>query len=222
MANKKNYQKLMEQLLADPTQHGKRLLLHSCCAPCSSYVLVYLSRFFEITVYYYNPNITEQEEYGKRVEEQKRLIDILNREWEEEEDRYPIQVLEGAYEPLEFFKIAKGREKQPEGGERCFACYVLRLASAAKCAAENKFDYFTTTLSISPLKNAEKLNTIGEELGRQYGVTYLLSDFKKKNGYLTSIELSARYALYRQDYCGCIYSKEERERQKRHREREKR
>lgn len=218
MANKINYQKVLDRLLEDRGQHGKRLLLHSCCAPCSSYVLVYLSRFFEVTVYYYNPNITEGAEYGKRVTEQKRLIEILNRERENGEERYPIHVLEATYEPEEFLQIARGHEADPEGGERCFACYTLRLLSTAKQASDGKFDYFTTTLSISPLKNAEKLNTIGEKLGQQYGVSYLLSDFKKKNGYLTSIELSAKYDLYRQDYCGCIYSKEERERQKKERD----
>ncbi len=211
MSNRLNYQKILDQMLSDPTRYGKKLLLHSCCAPCSSYVLVYLSRYFEITVFYYNPNITEQEEYQKRVTEQKRLIAELNGECE---SRYPIHILEGDYEPEQFCRIAKGHEKDPEGGERCFACYALRLQKTAAVAAAQGFDYFTTTLTISPLKNAEKLNQIGKKLGDSFGVPYLLSDFKKKNGYLTSIELSRKYHLYRQDYCGCEYSKAEREKQK--------
>ncbi len=220
MSNKQNYQKMLDRVLADRETYGKKLLLHSCCAPCSSYVLVYLSRYFEITVFYYNPNITEQAEYQKRAEEQKRLIQELNNECDAGEKRFQIHVIEGDYEPEAFWRIAEGKEEEPEGGARCFACYGLRLAKTAETAAQGDFDYFTTTLSISPLKNADKLNEIGQKLGESCGVPYLLSDFKKKNGYLTSIELSAKYKLYRQDYCGCVYSKAQREKQKKERNEE--
>ena len=220
MSNRVNYQKKLDQMLNDQQSYGKRLLLHSCCAPCSSYVLVYLSRHFEITVFYYNPNITEQEEYRKRAAEQKRLIAALNEERAMGNQRFPISVLEGEYEPEEFCRIAKGHEEDPEGGERCFACYGLRLSKTAEVAKQGVFDFFTTTLTISPLKNADKLNEIGKKLGENCGVPYLLSDFKKKNGYLTSIELSKKYDLYRQDYCGCVYSKAEREKQKKERNEE--
>ena len=198
---------------------GRKLLLHSCCAPCSSYVLEYLREIFDITVFYYNPNITVDGEYRKRVEEQKRLIGEYNRQIEEEHftgmhstaKARRIEVIEGDYEPDCFYAAAKGLEKCPEGGERCFRCYELRLRKTAELAAEKKFDCFTTTLTISPLKNARKLNEIGEKLEKEYGVFFLPSDFKKKNGYQRSIELSAQFGLYRQDYCGCIYSKRERE-----------
>lgn len=186
---------------------GRKLLLHSCCAPCSSYVLEYLREYFDITVFYYNPNITEDGEYKKRAEEQKRLIGEYNRMAEARR----IEIIEGDYEPDCFYEAAKGLEKCPEGGERCFRCYELRLRKTAELAAEKKFDCFTTTLTISPLKNAKKLNEIGEKLEREYGVFFLPSDFKKKNGYKRSIELSAQFGLYRQDYCGCVYSKRERE-----------
>lgn len=220
MSNKQNYQKILDRLLSDREMYGKKLLLHSCCAPCSSYVLVYLSEHFEISVFYYNPNITEHPEYQKRMQEQKRLIDELNKERVEGKKRFPIHVMESDYEPEAFWRIAQGHEEDPEGGARCFACYGLRLQKTAETAAEGGFDYFTTTLSISPLKNAEKLNEIGQKCGEIYGVPYLLSDFKKKNGYLTSIELSRKYQLYRQDYCGCIYSAAEREKQKKERNEE--
>ncbi len=194
---------------------GRKLLLHSCCAPCSSYVLEYLREYFHITVFYYNPNITEDEEYRKRVEEQKRLIEEYNRQVEEADfkDMHStvkarrIEVIEGDYEPDCFYGAAKGLEKCPEGGERCFKCYGLRLEKTAKLAAEQGFDCFTTTLTISPLKNAYQLNEIGEGLGEKYGVFFLPSDFKKKDGYKRSIELSKQFGLYRQNYCGCIYSK---------------
>lgn len=220
MSNKRNYQKILDQMLNDSEQYGKKLLLHSCCAPCSSYVLVYLSKYFEITVFYYNPNITEAAEYEKRAQEQKRLIAKLNKEREMWADRYPIHIMEADYEPELFCRMAKGHEEDPEGGERCFACYGLRLQKTAEAAAKAGFDYFTTTLTISPLKNADKLNEIGKKLGERCGVPYLLSDFKKRNGYLTSIELSRKYDLYRQDYCGCVYSKTEREKQKKERNEE--
>ena len=202
--NQRNYQRELEQVLGKLAKEGKtpRLLLHSCCAPCSSYVLEYLSEYFSITVCYYNPNIFPQEEYEKRVAEQEAFIERLpvkNR----------ISFLEGPYEPERFFEAAKGMEEVPEGGVRCFRCYRLRLEETAQMARACGFDYFTTTLSISPLKNADKLNEIGEQLAKDYGVPYLNSDFKKKNGYKRSIELSAEYGLYRQNYCGCVYSRKE-------------
>ena len=197
----RNYQKELDNIIAG---HGQRreaptLFLHSCCAPCSSYVLEYLSAFFRITVFYYNPNIYPAEEYGKRVEEQKNLIEKLP-------SVYPIKFVEGVYDKERFYEMAKGLEQVPEGGERCFRCYELRLRETARLAAERGFDYFTTTLTISPLKNAAKLNEIGGLLGEEYQTVWLPSDFKKKNGYKRSIELSKEYNRYRQDYCGCVFS----------------
>lgn len=200
--NARNYQRELDRILAQLTVPS-RLLLHSCCAPCSSYVLEYLRRYFEITVFYYNPNISMEEEYQKRVEEQKRLIAAYNKL---PDSGYPISVIEGDYEPEVFYAAAKGLEQCPEGGERCFACYELRLEKTARLAKQLGQDYFTTTLTISPLKNAAKLNEIGERLSEAYQIPWLPSDFKKKNGYKRSIELSAEYELYRQNYCGCIYS----------------
>lgn len=204
--NNRNYQKELEKIIERNQNESRvpRLLLHSCCAPCSSYVLEYLSRYFAITVFYYNPNISPREEYEKRVEEQRRLIERLPVE-------HPITFLAGEYEPDRFYEMAKGLEKEPEGGRRCFGCYRLRLTEAAKLAKEGGYDYFTTTLTISPLKNAGKLNEIGEELAGIYEVEHLPSDFKKKNGYKRSVELSGEYGLYRQDYCGCVFSKAEQE-----------
>ena len=203
--NKINYQKELDKVIEVLQRQGwvPRLLLHSCCAPCSSYVLEYLSRYFEITVFYYNPNIYPPEEFRKRVEEQKRLIAQLPAE-------HPISFLDGPYEPERFYEMARGLEQIPEGGERCFKCYRLRLSETAEMARAGKYDYFTTTLSISPLKNAEKLNEIGGQLAKDYGVDYLYSDFKKRNGYKRSTELSREYGLYRQDYCGCVFSMRER------------
>lgn len=201
--NTRNYQRELDQLLAQLTT-VPRLLLHSCCAPCSSSVLEYLRRYFEITVFYYNPNISMEAEYQKRVEEQKRLINAYN---QLPDSGYPIAVIEGDYEPEVFYVAAKGLEQCPEGGERCFACYELRLGKTAALAKKQAYDYFATTLTISPLKNAAKLNKIGERLAERYQISWLPSDFKKKNGYKRSIELSAEYGLYRQNYCGCVYSK---------------
>lgn len=202
----RNYQKELDKIIEDAGAReggAPSLFLHSCCAPCSSYVLEYLRQYFRITVFYYNPNITEDAEYRKRVEEQKRLIAAYN----QKAQGYAIEVLEGDYEPDRFFQIAKGLEACPEGGERCFACYELRLLETAKRARAGNYDYFTTTLSISPLKNAAKLNEIGEKLAASCGVAWLPSDFKKRDGYKRSIELSKEYELYRQDYCGCVYSR---------------
>ncbi len=201
-----NYQKALEDTIAKQQAEGRvpRLLLHSCCAPCSSYVLEYLSQYFEITVLYYNPNISPAEEYETRVAEQARLIEELP-------VKHPVSFLADGYHPEEFYSAVKGLEDCPEGGERCTACFELRLREAAKTAKTGGFDYFTTTLSISPLKDAERLNSIGGLLAEEYGVAYLYSDFKKKNGYRRSTELSAQYGLYRQDYCGCVFSKKEQE-----------
>ena len=206
MANKRNYQKELDSLISNMEKEGKvpKLFLHSCCAPCASYVLEYLSNYFEITVFYYNPNIYPPEEYHERAAEQKRFI-------EQFPAKHKISYVEGAYDTKRFYDMARGLEKVPEGGERCFQCYELRLRESAILAKEGGFDYFTTTLSISPLKNAQKLNEIGEALEKECGVKHLTSDFKKKNGYKRSTELSKEYDLYRQNYCGCIFSKNERE-----------
>lgn len=214
----RNYSKELDEILCKPENKGKKLFLHSCCAPCSSYVLEYLRPFFQITVFYYNPNITEEPEYRHRVEEQKRLICEFNRGLEIEEasgsgdepgskDAYPIHIIEGDYSRELFFERVRGLEDCPEGGARCFACYELRLWETALRAKEQEADYFTTTLTISPLKNAAKINEIGEQIAGETGVAFLPSDFKKKNGYKRSVELSKEYDLYRQDYCGCIYSR---------------
>ncbi len=214
--NRKNYQRELEKIITECESKSRvpRLLLHSCCAPCSSYVLEYLSKYFEITVFYYNPNISPAEEYEKRAAEQKRLIDELV-------VKHPIHLVVGDYEPERFYEQSRGLEKEPEGGSRCFKCYRLRLEEAAKLAEEGGYDYFATTLTISPLKNAEKLNEIGEELSQIYHVAHLPSDFKKKNGYRRSVELSAEHGLYRQDYCGCVFSKREQEDRVRNRAEEK-
>lgn len=213
---KENYQKQLEKILERPDIRGKKLLLHSCCAPCSSYVLEYLRKIFKITVFYYNPNITSAEEYHKRVEEEKRFICEYNRQ----NIGFPVSYMDGEYRPSDFFDAVRGLEDCREGGERCFSCYALRLRETANKARLGKYDFFATTLTISPLKNADKLNEIGKALEKEYGVLWLPSDFKKKNGYKRSIELSEEYGLYRQDYCGCCFSKAEREEQKAKRRRE--
>ena len=207
MQPKRNFQIEMEREIARILKDGRRprLLLHSCCAPCSSAVLEQLTKVFDITVYFYNPNIAPEEEFLHRVEEQRRFIGEMPRQG-------VIDLIQGEYDDETFHALAKGLEEVPEGGERCTRCFRLRLGKTAQMAAEEKFDYFTTTLSISPLKDAQRLNAIGAELSAQFGVPYLFSDFKKKNGYKRSCELSAEYGLYRQDYCGCIYSKMERDR----------
>lgn len=199
--DKRNFQKELERKLEQIRAAGEvpRLLLHSCCAPCSSYCIEYLSKYFEVTVFYFNPNISMDEEYRKRAAEQQRFI-------REFPALHRVDFIEGDYEPKRFFEAVKGYEKCPEGGERCFICYRLRLEETAKLAKALGYDYFTTTLTISPLKNSAKLNEIGWELGEKYEVSYLLSDFKKREGYKRSIELSKEYGLYRQNYCGCVYS----------------
>ena len=194
-----NYQLELEKELKKIKDTKPKLLLHVCCAPCSSYVLTYLSDYFDITVLYYNPNISPIEEYQKRLNEEKRLIKELNKE--------NIHIMECKYDNETFNEIAKGLEDAPEGGIRCYKCYTLRIEETARIAKEKNFDYFTTTLTISPLKNSQVLNKIGRELEEKYNVKYLYSDFKKKEGYKTSIILSKKYNLYRQNYCGCKYSK---------------
>ena len=236
------YQRELDKILKEIVPGEKRLLLHSCCAPCSSYCMEYLRQYFEITVFYYNPNITNDAEYRKRVEEQKRLIETYNHQvdlfekYQEnavdldiekqvsevasdyfvirgmrvDKNTNRIGFVEGDYDPEAFLSMAKGLEDVPEGGERCFGCYALRLKKTAELAEKEGFDYFTTTLTISPLKNAAKLNEIGKKLENEMTL-WLPSDFKKKNGYKRSIELSKEFDLYRQNYCGCEFSKREQE-----------
>lgn len=183
--------------------HVPTLLLHSCCAPCSSYCLTCLTPYFDITIIYYNPNIEPYEEYQKRKEEEIKLIKEIPHE-------HILNIIDCDYNPEVFHQLAKGLEDIPEGGERCFKCYKERLEYTAKKASNLHYEYFGTTLSVSPYKNSLKINEIGESLSNQYKVKFLYADFKKNNGYLKSIELSHKYNLYRQNYCGCIYSKQER------------
>lgn len=209
--NRRNYQKEMEKIIDGFSRNNggqpeaeetyvPSLFLHSCCAPCSSYVLEYLSEYFRIHVFYYNPNISPQSEYDYRVSEVERLV-------REIPAKHKITCEAGEYHPEEFFERVKGHEMDKEGGERCTICFEMRLEEAARRAAEGGYDYFTTSLTISPLKDADRLNAIGERMGEKYGVKCLPSDFKKKNGYKRSTELSAIYGLYRQNYCGCVFSK---------------
>lgn len=203
--NKINYQKELDSLIENLVKNEEvpTLLLHSCCAPCSSYVLEYLSQYFKITIFFYNPNIYPMEEYTRRVAEQKGLISEMKVKNE-------IRFIEGKYDTESFYKLTKGLKEEKEGGVRCFNCYELRLNEAAIMAKEKGYDYFTTTLSISPHKNSAKLTKLVKSYPKKYDVKYLYSDFKKKEGYKRSIELSKQYKLYRQDYCGCVFSKNER------------
>ena len=235
--NKINYSKELEKRIEEFQKKNEvpKLLLHACCAPCSSHCLEYLREFFDVTVFFYNPNITESEEYHKRVLEEKRLIEAYNKQVDEQdfegmhsdEHARKIGIIEGEYDPKEYLDAVRGYEDIPEGGERCRKCFELRLRKTAEIAAKEGFEYFTTTLTISPLKNADVLNEVGvqaaeyvngkkasdgEMSGRE--IAFLPSDFKKKEGYKRSIELSQKFGLYRQDYCGCGFSKAERERQK--------
>ena len=198
-----NYSKKLEELIANLHGQVPRLLLHACCAPCSSYCIEYLSEYFEITVLYYNPNITPDEEYIHRINELRRFIDVFP-------TKHSVEMIETSPCHEDFLSAVKGLEALPEGEERCFVCYRQRMEEAARLASKGGYDYFTTTLSISPLKNAAKINEIGEELSDIYNVKHLPSDFKKKNGYLRSTQLSAEYGMYRQDYCGCEFSKRDR------------
>ncbi|MBP5198701.1 MAG: epoxyqueuosine reductase QueH [Lachnospiraceae bacterium] len=205
--NKRNYQKELDRLIEGiPAGSVPTLMLHSCCAPCSSYCLEYLCKFFSITVFYYNPNISSSEEYKRRVAEQKRLIEAYNSEGR----GHRISIIEGDYHPEKFFEISKGLEYCKEGGERCFKCFDMRLKATAMEADKGGFDYFATTLTISPLKNADKINEIGFSIAEHSNAKWLPSDFKKKDGYKRSVELSKEYDLYRQDYCGCAFSKRDR------------
>ena len=199
--NQRNYQKELDKVIDGLVKENRvpSLLLHSCCAPCSSYVLEYLSQYFEITILFYNPNIYPPEEYQARVHEEERLIREMH-------FKHPVHMISGTYDSDVYYKAVKGLEKEPEGGARCEKCFELRLSEAAREAKKGGFDYFTTTLTISPLKSASTLNTIGERIGEEVGVSYLPSDFKKKNGYKRSVELSEEHGLYRQNYCGCVYS----------------
>ena len=201
---KRNYQKELEQLLENLKSRNKipKLLLHSCCAPCSSYVLSYLSPYFNITVFYYNPNISPEEEYLFRKKEQ---IDLLSKI----KAKNTISFLDCDYEDFKFYQISSGLENEKEGGKRCFNCYRLRLEKTAVTAKALGFEFFGSTLSVSPYKNAIWLNDIGKSLENKYSVSFLISDFKKKDGYKKSIELSKQFNLYRQNYCGCIYSEQE-------------
>lgn len=221
-----NYQKELDKLLSVKENFGKKLLLHCCCAPCSSYVLTYLSSFFDITVYFYNPNITREEEYIHRLEELKRLTEELNRTgklypWSVGDKHIPISWAETEFDPESFIQTAKGFEEAPEGGPRCAGCFRLRFEEAYRTACQIGADYFGTTLTISPLKNSQVINSIGmsvsaksiqgelleDALTEKDGPVWLPSDFKKREGYKHSIELSAEYGLYRQNYCGCEFSK---------------
>ncbi len=210
-----NYMKMGDEIAQRHFNSGEKptLLLHSCCAPCSTYCLEYLTKYFDVTVFYFNPNITDQEEYFLRAKEQQKYLDNVY--------KGSVKYIEGRYNPQEFFDMAKGLEGVPEGGKRCFLCYTLRLKEAATLAKQMGFDYFTSTLSISPYKNSQWLNEIGFSLEKQLGQKYLPVDFKKNNGYKRSTELSNEYGIYRQDYCGCVFSKEETEKRRKERARGK-
>ncbi len=199
-----NFSKQLDALIASLGEKRPRLLLHACCAPCSSYCLEYLSPHFDITLFYYNPNISPKTEFEKRSSELLRLSEVFP-------VKNKIDVVIPEYDPAEFFDAVKGLETVPEGGERCFKCYRLRLERTAQYAQKHDYDWFCSTLSISPWKNAAKLNEIGSELSKEYSVPHLPNDFKKKNGFKRSVELSEQYGLYRQDYCGCVFSKKEAE-----------
>lgn len=199
---KRNYQRELDKLIENNQRAGvtPTLCLHACCAPCMSYCLEYLSNFFKIIVVFYNPNITEEAEYNMRLNEVKRFV-------AENEYKYPVTVIEGDYTPEKFFELSKGLESAPERGKRCLRCYEERLRFTAKLAKEKGADFFATTLTLSPLKNADAINKIGERLSAELDTPYLCTDFKKKGGYLRSIELSKQHNLYRQNFCGCIYSR---------------
>lgn len=197
--NKINYDKEMREILSE-AKNNEKLLLHSCCAPCSSYCLTETAEKLKVTIFYYNPNIDSEEEYDLRMNEQRRFV-----------SRYKYSdntdFVEIGYNDFDFEQAVKGLENLPEGGARCFVCYRLRMEKAAEYAKNNGYDYFATTLTVSPLKNSEKINAIGFELEKKYGIRYLPTDFKKRNGYAKSVELSKEYGLYRQNYCGCKYGK---------------
>ncbi len=222
--NKRNYAKELENKINEfaKKEQVPKILLHACCAPCSSYCLEYLREYFDVTVFFYNPNITSEDEYHKRILEEKKLISEYNRQVDEgsfdgmnsDERARKIEIIEGDYEPGDFYSAVKGFEECREGGERCRKCFELRLRESARVARDRGFEFFTTTLTISPLKNADVLNEVGEKAASEAGVIFLPSDFKKKDGYKRSIELSHRFGLYRQDFCGCSFSKAQREAEK--------
>jgi len=195
---KRDYQLELDRIIENIQKEGKRpsLLLHACCAPCSSYCVEYLSKYFDITLYFYNPNIESSDEFEKRFIEFEKIV-----------QRFNVKVIKETYDDSEFYSVVKGHEMDKEGGDRCMLCYRLRLEKSFNYAKEHHFDYFASTLSISPYKNAQKLNTIGEDISKGAGVAYLVNDFKKRGGYLRSTILSKEMNLYRQDYCGCVYSK---------------
>ena len=193
-----NYNLEMEKQI-DNIEPGTKLLLQVCCAPCSSACIERLSNIFQINILYYNPNITDENEYNKRLDEVKKYTSMIN-------VKYPIKIIDSKYDPESFFEISRGLENEPERGKRCYKCYKLRLEETARVAEKEKIPYFCTTLTLSPYKNSDWINEIGEELDKKYNSTYLYSDFKKNNGYKRSIELSKEFNLYRQDYCGCVYS----------------
>ena len=205
MSNQLNFSQQMDEVLKTLGDTRPRLLLHACCGPCSSAVLERLCRYFDITVLYYNPNTWPAEEYHRRGEELERFVAAAH--------PLGVTVVEDRYDPQEFYSAVAGLENEPERGSRCTVCYRLRLEQAARYAADHGFDWYCTTLSISPMKDPVRLNELGTELGRQYGVPFLPSEFRKKDGYKRSLQLSAEYGLYRQDYCGCVFSKREREKQ---------
>ena len=198
-----NYNLEMEKQI-DNIKEGSSLLLHACCAPCSTACLERLADFFKVTIFYYNPNITDENEYKKRIEEIKKLLTLIN-------PKYKVELLEGEYNPKLFLDMSKGLEMEPERGKRCYKCYEMRLKETANIASKLGFNNFCTTLTLSPHKNSDWINEIGEKLDKEYVSNYLYSDFKKKEGYKRSIELSKKYNLYRQDYCGCIYSKRDKQ-----------
>lgn len=193
------YQEKLDEIINN-LDYIPNLLLHSCCAPCSSYCIEYLTNYFNITIYYYNPNISPKEEYEKRKQEEIKFIN-------EFKAKNKLNIIDCDYNYDDFLNVISGLEKEPEGGSRCSKCYLLRMEETAKKGEKLKYDYFATTLTVSPYKNSKKINEIGFLLEEKYNIKYLPSDFKKKNGYKRSIELSKEYNLYRQNYCGCIFSK---------------
>ncbi len=197
---KRNFQRELDAIIKDITDKGVRptILLHSCCGPCSSYVLEYLNKYFKIKLFFYNPNIHPEEEYQRRLHAQKKVLESL--------PLNDVELIEGEYDPSVYFEAVKGLENEPEGGKRCEVCIRLRMERAAEEAVKQKADYFATTLTVSPHKNAPYINSAGEEIEKTITVPYLVSDFKKKNGYKRSVELCRIYDIYRQNYCGCTYS----------------
>ena len=212
--NKKNYARLCDEILKAPGTVGKTVVIQSCCAPCSSWCLTYLQGKIKVKSLYYNPNIVDKAEYELRQKELARLVDTLSEEYPDAS----IEMIPGRTDTERFLEAVRGLEKEPEGGKRCEVCFELRLREAAKVAKEIGADYFSTTLTISPLKNAELINTIGERIAAEEGIAFLPSDFKNKDGYKKSVELSHKYGLYRQDYCGCPFSKSESEMRKKNNE----